>query len=288
MALLKDIKDNFYINLSAHYDKGEIDHIFFALTEAYLGYSKIDYLNKQNEVLEENIQQQFHEALQRLERDEPLQYVVGKAWFLGRPYEVNKSVLIPRPETEELVDLIIRDTKGQSGSLRMIDIGTGSGCIPISLKLQFPEAVVSGVDISREALEVAKKNAYRYEAAVNFMLMDILEWDSVFMNEQCYDVIVSNPPYITPDEKVAMHPNVLQYEPHMALFVEGQAPLLFYETIASFGLSHLRAGGKLYFEINKNYGTQVCDLLRKKGYKHVELIQDMQGADRIVRALLEA
>lgn len=286
MTLIKDLKHAFLPTLDAHYDKQEIEHVFLLLVEEYLGYDKVDYLSKHDHPVDAKSKQLFDNALHRLGKGEPLQHIIGKAWFLGRPYEVSKAVLIPRPETEELADLIIRDVADEGAALRMIDIGTGSGCIPISLKLQFPQSIVSGVDISREALEVAKRNAYRYEAAVNFMLMDILEWDTVFMNEQRYDIIVSNPPYITPEEKKAMHPNVLQYEPHLALFVEEKAPLLFYETIASFGLSHLKKGGKLYFEINKNYGQQVCDLLLKKGYGAVELIRDMQGADRMVRALL--
>lgn len=286
MASLKDLKHTFSIALQAQYEQSEIDPILLLLAKEYLGYTKVDYLNKQHEVLDVHGEQAFRDALERLVRHEPLQHIIGKAWFLGRSFEVNGSVLIPRPETEELADLVMREVEEKEEPLRVIDIGTGSGCIPISLKLRFPEAMVSALDISREALEVAKRNAYRYEVAVNFMLVDILEWDTVFMNEQRYDIIVSNPPYITPEEKAGMHPNVLQYEPHLALFVEGKAPLLFYETIASFGLSHLRKGGKLYLEINRNYGPQVCDLLLKKGYQEVELIRDMQGADRIVRAVL--
>lgn len=285
MTSIKQFQEQFQLQLAHHYDGNEISAIFQFLAEDFLGWKRAEQQIRQDDQLSAQQISRFQHVLQQLQLGRPLQYVLGKAWFMNRPFIVNENVLIPRPETEELVQKVINDHQQAKPALRMIDIGTGSGCIPISLKLQYPEALVSAVEVSMEALKVAKANALTFHVHINFLQCDILEWDTVFMDEQQYDVIVSNPPYVTEMEKEGMHANVLLHEPHLALFVEGHTPLLFYETIASFALQHLQKGGKLYFEINRNYGQEVCALLRKKGFQDVELLQDMQGADRIIRAV---
>ncbi|MNL28161.1 Release factor glutamine methyltransferase [compost metagenome] len=238
-------------------------------------------LNKELTLSEEE-STHISNILKDLLKQKPIQHILKKADFYGEVFEVNPFVLIPRSETEELVDMIIRNHRDQA-PLRIIDIGTGSGCIPISLKKHLPEAHISALDISKEAIATAKRNALRLDAPINFVNADILEWEYIFQSQQ-YDIIVSNPPYITPKEKEEMHPNVLEFEPHLALFVEETAPLLFYETIASFALKHLTAEGDLYFEINQYYGDETVDMLRKKGFKTVILHHDMQQNPRMIHA----
>ncbi|HWL00024.1 MAG TPA: peptide chain release factor N(5)-glutamine methyltransferase, partial [Parapedobacter sp.] len=208
------------------------------------------------------------------------------AWFMGMKLAVSPAVLIPRPETEELVQLII-DHQSTSASLRIIDIGTGSGCIAIALKKALPQAHVYALDVSDDALGIARRNAESQSAYINFIHADILEWELIFQDEQRFNIVVSNPPYITADEQVDMHNNVLEHEPHLALFVQGEAPLLFYEHIGAFASHHLQKGGDLYVEINRGYGQAVCNLFQKKELGIVSLLQDMQGADRMVHAKKE-
>lgn len=213
----------------------------------------------------------------------PFQYVLGEAWFYGLPLTVDESVLIPRPETEELVHRIIGDYRNLDAP-RIIDIGTGSGCIALALKKSLPEAEVYALDVSGAALKTAKKNAINHRLDINFIQADILEWELVFDRELRFDVVVSNPPYITSAEKKDMAPHVILHEPELALFAPEGAPLIFYQHIADFARQHLQTGGCLYFEINRSYGNEVADLLRKKGFGQVDLHRDMQGADRIITA----
>src|SRR5690606_370717 len=182
------------------------------------------------------------------------------------------AVLIPRPETEELVHLIVNHhRKSTSTALRIIDIGTGSGCIAIALKKALPHAHIYALDVSDDALHVARQNAEDQAVQLDFIHADILEWELIFQDEQRFDIVVSNPPYITTAERGDMHQNVLDHEPHLALFVQETAPLLFYEHIAAFASHHLHSGGDLYVEINRNYGQAVGDLFRKKGFGSVAL-----------------
>ena len=212
---------------------------------------------------------------------------------------VDESVLIPRPETEELVHWIIdegsrfksqdsrnkeKETKDKGQDL-ILDIGTGSGCIPIAIKKHLPATEVHAIDISEKALAVAKKNAEAQETSIQFHLLDILD-KNLWQQLKKFDIIVSNPPYITEKEAEEMHNNVLLHEPHAALFVPNEQPLLFYEAIASFGLQHLNIGGLLFFEINEVYGKEVTAMLAAKGYQHIELRKDMQGKDRMMKAVL--
>lgn len=219
-------------------------------------------------------------AVARLIKNEPLQYVLGEAWFFDMPFYVNKHVLIPRPETEELVDHILKspDVAKLTTNSSILDIGTGSGCIAIALKSNLPQADVYGVDISEEALAVASFNAQQLNANVTFINADILQPDGLALPP--LDIIVSNPPYITEAEKELMHENVLGYEPHLALFVSDGNPLQFYDAIVRFALSNLKKAGRLYVELNANYGEEVKACLERNGFNQVTLIHDMQGKTR--------
>lgn len=287
MLQLEAVKKLFIDRLTTLYEASELENIFFIILTDIFGYSRNALLLNKSISLNDDQLGQLEEIINRLSTGEPVQYITGHTPFMGLSFQVNEHVLIPRPETEELVDFIICDLKKSAApEPRIIDIGTGSGCIPVTIKKYIDKASVYAIDISRGALEVANQNATKLHCPVHFMLADILEWDIIFTEDIKFDVIVSNPPYITHAEQQHMHPNVLQFEPHLALFVEDQAPLLFYETIASFALVHLAKGGSLYFEINRNFGEEVKDLLRKKGFKDILLKQDMHGADRIIRASL--
>lgn len=242
-------------------------------------------LDKDTE-LSERERKEIREITNRLQRHEPIQYILGQTEFYGLEFKVNSSVLIPRPETEELVDRIITDYKGVS-ELRLLDIGTGSGCIAISLARGLKHAEVTAVDISTEALGTARKNARRLHAQVNFLEMDILT--SRLAHPEIpfgLDVIVSNPPYIQRSESVDMNRNVTEYEPVQALFVPDEEPLLFYHHIAHFGKRKLRRGGRIYVEIHSLFGPQTFDLFRRNRYKKVELIRDISGRDRFIKAEL--
>lgn len=282
MRRIADFEVEFINELSDLYDRQEAEELYSLLVENKLQIKRAAYKLRQGELLTEEQEQVFKQALAALKTGKPIQYILNEAHFYGLTFEVNPYVLIPRAETEELVHYILQQHTSPQ-ALKLIDIGTGSGCIPITLKKHLPAAQVSSLDISKEALLTAQKNATNNDVAIHFINADILEWEYLFSDQQ-FDIIVSNPPYITPKEKDDMHLNVLNFEPHLALFVEEVAPLLFYETIASFALAHLREQGDLYFEINRYYGAQTKDMLQKKGFQEVRLIQDMYGADRIIHA----
>ena len=220
------------------------------------------------------------DILNRLKRYEPLQYIIGETTFCGLSFEVTPAVLIPRPETVELVDWIVADHP-QSG-VRVLDIGTGSGCIPVSLAKRLDVPSVSAWDISEEALSVAERNAKKNEVEVSFAQVDVLQID---VPDIQVDVLVSNPPYIGDSERRNMDPNVLDWEPELALFVPDNDPLVFYRRIAEIGLTSLAEGGTLYFEINQLYGKETCMLLRQMGYQHVELRKDLSANDRMIKAV---
>jgi len=221
---------------------------------------------------------------ERLKKNEPVQYVLGEAWFAGMKFKVNKNVLIPRPETEELVDWIVKESqKSKIKSENIIDIGTGSGCIPITLKKKLPEANVSAIDVCSEALFTATENAIALNAEVNFVLLDFLD-EEKWKELAQYDIIVSNPPYIKQSEINTMHERVKEFEPHLSLFVPDEDALLFYKKLSDFSMKHLHVGGKLFVEINEALGEAVSNLFRSTGFVNVELKKDMQGKDRIVMA----
>lgn len=282
MRILQDFELSFQHELKSIYDSDEIKSIFLLVIEELLGIKRITYPFKKDVIVSENEAARLQDILQDLKKSRPIQYILNKADFYGEFFEVNESVLIPRQETEELVDLIIK-THATSSYLKVIDIGTGSGCIPIILSKYLNQAQVTTVDISKEAIHTARKNAQSLGEPVHFINADILEWDYVFSDQQ-YDIIVSNPPYITPNEKQQMQQNVLAYEPELALFIEESAPLIFYDVISSFALKHLAPNGDLYFEINQYLGPETKDLIEKKGFRQVQLIKDINGANRIIHA----
>ena len=253
--------------------------IVYALLEDVFGLRKTDVLLGRFEALSEAEKLHFAECARRLSTGEPLQYVVGTAPFGELRFEVTPATLIPRPETLELVEWVVADELVRP-SLRLLDIGTGSGCIAISLAKRLPQAKVSAWDISAEALAVARRNAERNGVAVDFKQVDVLN----ITEAETYDCIVSNPPYICEAEKADMTDSVLLHEPHTALFVPNNAPLRFYRAIAELGMRCLSPGGTLYFEINRAYGAEACNLLRDLGFRDVELRKDFYGNDRMVRA----
>lgn len=226
----------------------------------------------------------FQQSLKRLKNHEPLQYITGLAHFYGLEFDVDPSVLIPRPETEELLDWIIKDHAKAGSHMKILDIGTGSGCIAIALKKNFPEAEVRAIDISGEAIMLASENAERLKTPIIFEEMDILDPNSHARLPE-FNIIVSNPPYVTPSDRKKMQKNVTKHEPPLALFVEEKDPLIFYREIIVFSMEHLVNGGHLYFECNESNAFEVVELLKKRGFKDIELRQDMRGKERMVRGV---
>lgn len=267
------------------YDKEESSSIAVLAIEHVCNVSFNFVRLHQLEVVSSSQESALLALLVELRTGKPFQYVIGEAAFFGLLFRVQEGVLIPRPETEELVDWVLKylhEAKSRLGaSVNLLDIGTGSGCIPIAIKKNAPAITVYGLDISSVALDVASQNAINNEVEVLFVRKDIiLDQDFGFAE---FDVIVSNPPYITNKEKAEMHANVLSFEPHSALFVPDTDPLLFYRTIALFALKYLKAQGSLFFEINAYLGAQTSMLLEEMGFS-VELRKDMQGKDRMIRA----
>src|SRR5690606_34670850 len=253
--LLKDLKYYFQEKLSPIYGQEEASSFFYWLVEDFLQIKKSNVVFHFSEEIKEVEQAKFENALERLLQHEPIQYITGATEFMGLKFQVTSDVLIPRTETEELVEWILNDFQGKSGeSLKILDIGTGSGCIAISLAKYLPKVRVFALDISEKSLEVARQNAEANSVEIQFIQGNILEnlkWNETF------DILVSNPPYVTPSEKKWMSDNVLKYEPHTAIFAPDETPLLFYEAIARMGKNSLRPGGKLYFEINEAYGQEL-------------------------------
>lgn len=280
--LLKQYKTHFFDSLKNIQDEQEIESFFFILTEYLHNLKRVDVaLNSNFELSGEEVEK-WNAILVDLQQEKPIQYITGEAWFYGLKFEVNENTLIPRPETEELVEWIIESQKSkvQSQKLEILDIGTGSGCIPISLKANLPQANLSAIDVSEKALEMAKRNAELNNVEVNFIQNNILEVGDL---NQHFDIIVSNPPYVRNLEKEEIKKNVLDYEPHLALFVEDTDALLFYRKIAQLALKNLSPNGLLFFEINQYLGKETVELLQNLGFKNIELRKDMFGNDRMIR-----
>ena len=280
---LQDTKQAIKHQLSSLYDALEINSMVNIIIEEATGWDALHQNIHKNDALNQSQTEQLEYYVKQLFTGKPLQYIIEKAWFMGKVYFVNEAVLIPRPETEELVEWIIEYAQIINKPLSMIDIGTGSGCIPISLKLSIPNAKLTAIDISKEALAIAQKNAASYHTDIEWIEQDILQTKQL---KDQYDIIISNPPYIPLREKVAMQKQVADHEPEIALFVPDQFPLIFYSKIAHIGKSALKTNGQLFFEIHYDQGDAIIALLDEMGY-HAELRQDIYGKDRMVRASLK-
>ena len=273
---LADFKNKMKYKLSSIYKTDELNSIFFLISEEYLKTPRSKILLADEIELDSNKEKLFLDALDRLKKNEPVQYILGKTAFMDLEFKLNSSVLIPRPETEELVRLILKeDLDGKE----ILDIGTGSGCIAVSLAKNLPNAKVTALDLSEEAIDVAKENAKMNDVEVNFISADIFDYKS----EKKYDIIVSNPPYITESEKVLMKRNVLGYEPKQALFVKNDDPLIFYKAILDFSKNSLVKNGKIYFEINQAYNNQIKDLSYDYGYYNIDCRKDLFGKYRYLQ-----
>lgn len=279
---IKEIAQLFRDELKTHFPADEIEAIISHSLNEILGLSKGELAIGGERLVKVPDYEKLKHVIAELKTNKPLQYILGTTEFYGCKLRVNEHVLIPRPETEELVDLIISDQRASTTQdLSILDIGCGSGCIAIALKKNIPDATVSALDISDEALLIAKANALLNQAKINFLQADILAPLSSNKGAEVFDIIVSNPPYVRISEKEKMDKNVVEHEPHIALFVNDNDPLLFYNTIADFASRNLSQGGKLYFEINETLGNDVKKLLEGKGFKNVEVKKDMSGKDRI-------
>lgn len=285
--------------LKTIYDEREASSVTGLVMESRMGLQHIDRILRRSEPLDPSAETRLAADVDALLRNEPVQYVLGEAWFDGLLLKVDRHVLIPRPETEELVQWVAADIAAaakssqasspaptpSSGAARpaILDIGTGSGCIPIALRKRLPHAELTGLDISPDALAVARENGTRYAPTVQWIQADIL--DETHWNDlPVYDIIVSNPPYIASAERSDMHTRVLAHEPHLALFVPDEDPLLFYRGIARFCKTRLCAGGALYLEINEALGEETKTLLQEEGFGEVILKKDLQEKDRMIRA----
>jgi release factor glutamine methyltransferase len=282
---LKDIQLIFHQELDATYDKNEVDSFFFISLESFYNITRIKLAVNPQLILDDN--EKILNALKRLKGQEPIQYIIGNTEFFGLPFKVNNHVLIPRPETEELVDWILTsDPRPNPDSYRyqdltILDIGTGSGCIAISLAKNLKNAKFYALDVSKEALKVARKNAELNDVKVEFIQVDILKIEGI--SDLKFDIIVSNPPYVRKLEKKLMKPNVLNNEPHLALFVEDENPLQFYKVITEFAVNNLKDNGMLFFEINEYLGNEMIQLLKDNHFKNIELKQDIFKKDRMIK-----
>ena len=313
--LLHNLKSEFYTQLESLYPKTEVTSFFYRLCDFKFNLKRVDIALNLDKNIDSNDVMFFNDATNQLKKFKPVQYITGSTEFYGLTLKVDKNVLIPRPETEELVAWILNDAKKASQSLKpkaksalkILDIGTGSGCIAIALAKKLPQAEVWALEVSKEALKIAYYNAAINKVNINFIEADILHPNiiknlpftqtqktpsnkneipsvaSPLFNDVKFDIIVSNPPYVKQEEKPLMKPNVLDYEPHLALFVENNNPLLFYDKIADFATKNLSKNGKLFFEINQSLGKEIEGLLKSKYFKNIEIKKDLFDVDRMVR-----
>ena len=271
---LADFKNKMKSTLSSIYESDELNSIFYLISEEFLQIPRSKILLADEIELDSNKEGLFLDALDRLISNEPVQYVIGKTTFMDLEFNVNSNVLIPRPETEELVRLMLKeDLDGKE----ILDIGTGSGCIAISLAKHYPNANVTVLDVSKDAIELSKMNAKDNDVNLEFINADILNYKS----DKKYDIIVSNPPYVLEEEKKQMSKKVLNYEPELALFVKNDNPLKFYKAILDFAKNSLNNNGKIYFEINENYKDEIMELVNNYGYSNVNCKLDVFGKYRL-------
>ena len=290
--LLKYYKTHFFDSLKNIQDEQEIESFFFILTEYLHNLKRVDLALNPNFEISDAAIEKWNAILADLQQEKPIQYITGEAWFYGLRFEVNENTLIPRPETEELVEWILNSPITHHPSpITILDIGTGTGCIPISLKANLPQANVSAIDVSEKALEVAKRNAVSNKVEINFIQTNILEVEDLSQLQSHithypspYNIIVSNPPYVRNLEKEEIKKNVLDYEPHLALFVEDTDALLFYRKIAQLAQKNLSPNGQLYFEINQYLGQEMVDLLHEMNFQNTTLRKDIYGNDRMTKS----
>jgi release factor glutamine methyltransferase len=277
---LKSLKIFFQNGLLGYYPKEEINTFFYRICEQHLDYKRIDVSLKSETLISPKTFEYFESIISRLLTYEPIQYILGTTSFFGLEFKVDSNVLIPRPETEELVAWILKQTDS-SQSLKILDIGTGSGCIAISLAKHLPNAEIYALDVSPKALEIAEYNAQQNAVKLNMIKANVLDWKPTDLS---FDLIVSNPPYVREIEKERMAPNVLEHEPHLALFVENDNPLVFYRAIVELGKQTLKKQGQLYFEINEYLGKETQALFSSDTFEDVQLKSDIFGKHRMICA----
>ena len=282
---IKHYRDYFIQELTPLYEVGEAESFFYLILEAKHQLHRVDLALQPDLAFSESELKIWSSILEQLKKEIPIQYILGVTHFYGLEFEVNSAVLIPRPETEELVDWIVQKSKikNQKSKIKILDIGTGSGCIAIALAKNLPNAQVFALDVSEQALATAKTNAELNQVTIQFLHQSILETEDL---GQQFDVIVSNPPYVRELEKQEIKKNVLDNEPHLALFVEDNDALIFYRKIAQLAQKNLNPQGQLYFEINQYLGQEMLDLLREMGFKNSELRQDIYGNDRMIQCTI--
>ncbi len=281
---IKEYRSHFLQELSVFNDQAEAESFFYLILEKKQMLKRIDLALQPDLNFSESELIEWNFLLEQLKLEKPIQYLLGETSFYGLTFEVNENVLIPRPETEELVDWIVSNNQmtDDVGVIKILDIGTGSGCIAVSLAKNLPNAQVFAIDISEKALEIAKKNAEINNVRVNFIVQDILKTEDLL---QEFNIIVSNPPYVRNLEKVEINKNVLDNEPHLALFVEDNNALIFYQKIAELAEKNLIPSGQLYFEINQYLGKEMIELLAKLNFKNIELRKDIYGHDRMMKGV---
>ena len=285
---LKDIQAIFHAGLDSIFGENEVNSFFNILIKHHYNLDRVTLVLEPDFVLTKTEEQPLFNALSRLKNEEPIQYIIGETEFFGLLFKVNKYTLIPRPETEELVSNILQchSERSEESQLKIIDIGTGTGCIAISLAKNLKNAEVFAVDVSEEVLTIAKENAMLNKVDVTFIKDDILKpcHAELVSASHKFDVIVSNPPYVRHLEKAEIKKNVLNFEPHLALFVEDDKPLVFYSAIAKFAVDNLKENGLLFFEINQYLGEETKQLLADYSFKNIQLKKDIFGNDRIIKA----
>lgn len=283
---IHDAHSRLLFQLYHWYDSAEATNIADLVMEKLTGWGRIDRMLNKTVLLSSAMEKRFEEYVEALGRGMPVQYVLGECWFYKFRFYVDDRVLIPRPETEELVEWVLQ-SETHRGKAIVLDVGTGSGCIAISIKKEWPAANVYAAEISDGAMEVARLNAVNLETEINFVKTDILNREH-WQNFPLVDVVVSNPPYIPLRDRKQMHPRVVGHEPHQALFVPAEDPALFYRALAEFALVRANERGVVYAEIHEKQAAEVTKLFKEKGYRNVEVKVDMQGKERFVRALVDA
>ncbi|WP_324026812.1 peptide chain release factor N(5)-glutamine methyltransferase [Maribacter sp. BPC-D8] len=288
--LLREINNIYHSELDVIYGKEEVNSFFYLLIEHYFDLERFVLVIQPELVIDKEQETVIFQALSELKLEKPIQHIIGTAYFMDLDFKVNGYVLIPRPETEELVRWILDDHKNTAKALTILDMGTGSGCIPISLDKNLTDAKVFGLDISTDALKVAEENNGLHGANVKFFKADMLSLNtetSVKELDQKFDIIISNPPYVRELEKAEMQNNVIDHEPSLALFVPDEDPLKFYSSVVNFAAEHLNEKGCLYLEINQYLGKETKQLLEKSNFKTIELRKDMFGNDRMIKGIIK-